>query len=397
MSSKTEAKKIKIAYIIPRFYPFKGGAERNTEALAERMVKEGYDVTVITTDVRFRSEKLEREEVYKGIKIIRIHAWNKALYAGFYPGLLPFILKNKYDIIHTSGIGFLWREICLILKKLLSRKTKFVVTPHGPFMTLWDKKGFRGFARRFYTRVLRLFLNNLYDAMIEVTPKQKEWMISEYKINENKIFLVPNGIDQSYLSSELVEHKKDEKVIISFTGRMEWYKGAQDVIRALSKLVSASKLENNFEFIIMGRAGNYTAKLKELVEESDLKEKVRFVYSPTDEERDNILLNESQINVLPSKWEATGIVLIEAMAKGNVIISSSGNEGADLLIKEGDNGFIYDFGDTDSLAKILKKLINDYDLRQEMRKMNLTLAKNFSWESIFPKYLELIEKFKIKY
>lgn len=384
-------KPIKVAYVIQRFHPFKGGAEQNIYALASRMAKEGSDVTVVTTDVKYRNEKLEKEERHNGMKIVRNHSFNQQMYAGFYPGLLPYLLKNDFDVIHASGIGFFWREICLIVKKLFSRKTKFIVTPHGPFMAINNQTGFRGFAKKVYTFILRLFIPWLYDIVIAVNPKQHEWMVKEYGINPKKIFVLPNGIDASYIEETLFKHEANDKVIITYMNRHEWYKGIQNVIEAV-KTIKKKKLTNTeFEFWIMGRAGNYTAKLNELIENYNLKDSVKFIFSPSDQERDKIFYEESQINILPSNWEATGITLIEAMAKGNVLITTFQNEASDIIIKEGENGYIYNYNDIQKLTNIILKLLNDSKLRESIRENNILAAKDFTWEAVFPEYLALME------
>lgn len=388
-----DQKLLKIAYIIPRFFPFKGGAEENIHAVSTRTALEGHDVTVLTTNVKFRNENLLKEEIVDGVRVIRHWALSKALYAGFYPALFFHLLRNRYDIIHTSGIGFFWREFCLILTKLRFPKTKFITTPHGPFMALGDTKGFRGFARAFGTWILKGYLNWLYDRVVAVNPKQHVWLTQLYNFNEDKIVVIPNGINEDYIEKRLIEHTPEEKVVITYMNRMEWYKGIQDVIRALDKLIDKrSKIEDNFVFYVMGKAGSYTEKLKELVEKLELENYVKFIFHPSDDERDRIFYEESQINILPSKWEATGITLIEAMAKGNIIITTTGNEASDILIEEGVNGFIYEFGDVEALKGILKNLLTNYELRQEMRKKNLELARKFTWDAVLPRYIELIKE-----
>jgi len=388
--------KIKVGYVIQRFHPFKGGAEQNMYALATRMAKQGNDVTVVTTNVRFRSEKLPKSEVHNGIKIVRNWALNEQLYAGFYPGLLPYLLKNQFDVIHSSGIGFLWREVSLIIKKLVSRKTKFVVTPHGPFMAVNNTEGFRGFAKKAYTFVLRLFIPWLYDVVIAINPKQIEWMTKEYGISPNKIFVLPNGIDASYLEEAIHEHTPEEKTVITYLNRHEWYKGIHNVIEAIHNIKERNLTDKRFEFWIMGRAGNYTPKLTEMVDEYNLQDYVKFVFSPSDEERDRIFYEESQINILPSNWEATGITLVEAMAKGNILITTFQNEVAEIIIKQGENGYIYNYTDIEKLTEILSDLINDFELRQEIRRNNIVAAKDFTWEAIFPEYLSLVESLASK-
>jgi L-malate glycosyltransferase len=383
--------KIKIAYVIQRFHPFKGGAEQNTYALASRMAKQGNNVTVLTTNVKFRNEKLEKNEVVDGMNIIRHWSLNEQLYAGFYPSLLPYLLRNRFDVIHSSGIGFMWREFCLVIKKIVSPKTKFVVTPHGPFMAVNNKTGFRGFMKRFYTPILAIIVPWLFDVVIAVNPKQIEWMTKEYKINPSKIFILPNGIDSDYIEEALHTHTQDEKVVITYLNRHEWYKGIHNVIEAIHNIKQKGLNSKRFEFWIMGRAGNYTPKLTEMVDEYELEENVKFIFSPSDEQRDQIFYEESQINILPSNWEATGITLVEAMAKGNVLITTYQNEAAEIIIKQGENGYIYEYSDVDKLTEILAELINNFDLTQKIRRNNIEAAKDFTWEAIFPEYLLLLE------
>lgn len=396
-----EDKKLKIAYVIPRFYPFKGGTEINCYAIASRMAKLGHEVTIITTDVKYRNEQLPKEEMVDGMKVVRIHAWSDALYAGFYPGLLKYLLINKFDLIHSHGIGFFWREMCLLFTKLFRfRKTKFIVTLHGPFMALNDKSGIRGMAKKYGTLFLRLYLNKLYDGVVQVTSEQSKWMTFEYNFDLNKIFLVPNGIDSSMIEKEVYPHSVLDKIVITFIGRMEWYKGAQDLISAADSLKKSNKYKKfkeenpqitpDFEVKILGRAGNYTEKLKDLIEKLEAQDTAELIYSPSDEERDRILYEESQINVLPSKWEGTGIVLLEAMAKGNVVISTKQNDALDLIIEEGVTGYSYNFADVDALEDILFKLITKYDLRQKIREENLKRSVNFTWDGVMPSYLKMV-------
>ena len=110
-------RKKSIAYILPRFHPFKGGAEKNLETMAVAMAKDGWEVTVFTARVPFRNEKLKSEEMYKGVRIIRLWSLNNQLIFGFYPMLLPKLLMNKFDVVHTSGFGFVWIEKCLMIKR----------------------------------------------------------------------------------------------------------------------------------------------------------------------------------------------------------------------------------------------------------------------------------------
>lgn len=387
---------MKIAYITPRFHPFKGGAEQNLLALSTRVAKLGFDSTVLTTNAKFNKEKLEREEFYKGLRIIRHWAPSEALYAGFYPQLLPHLLTNKYDIIHSSGIGFFWREFCLIIKKLTSKQTRFIVTPHGPFMAAAGSTGIRGFIKKAGNKLLRLYVNWLYDEFIAVNPNQHVWMEALYKVNPVKIINIPNGIDEDYIAPKLIEHKEDDKVVITYMNRMEEYKGIQQVLKAINKMLEMPNVSKNFIFYIMGRPGGYTKTLENMVRDMQLESHTKFIFSPEDKERDEIFYKESQINILPSQWEATGITLLEAMAKGNIIITTEQNEAADIIIKEGENGFVYGYDEIDKLVEGLSWLLKTPELRERMRKDSLEMSKKFTWESIVKSYVDLLNNIKYR-
>lgn len=385
---------INIVYIIARFHPFKGGAEQHCYQLATRMAEAGHHVTVLTTDASPDGQPLSPAEIHKGVKIIRCHRWNQQLNLGFYPSLLPKLLRTKADVIHSiNGPGFIWAEYCMWAKKILSRRTKFVVTPHGPFMpTPETHSGFKYIVAKLGKLIgkvyFRITWSPLWHRVIQVNPKQHIWLKRDYGISQDKVSLIPNGISKELIVDRKVEIPDTKPIVITFTGRMERYKGIQQVMRALAKILPKKDL--NVKFIVMGRPV-YLPELVELRKQLKLDNIVEFVESPSDQIRDDILLNKSQIHILPSKWEATGIVLIEAMAKGNAIITTTENEGVEMLIEEGRNGFIYDFDDIDRLSEILTALIENTTLRKQMINLNIEKAKKLTWEAIFPKYLDIIK------
>jgi len=124
-------RKLKIGYVTKYFYPIQGGAETNTLNIALQAVSDGHEVHVFTSSRKDKQKVRPLTDTYKGIHIHRLRTWfDITLYFGFYPGLLWKLLRADLDVIHVSGFGFIWHDVVLILKKLLSRKTKFINTPH---------------------------------------------------------------------------------------------------------------------------------------------------------------------------------------------------------------------------------------------------------------------------
>lgn len=393
-----ESSPLKIVYLIARFHPFKGGAEQNCYQLATRMAAAGHSVTVFTTDVSPDDTALPPEEIIEGVKVIRCHNVTGQLSLGFYPSLLPQLLSTPADIIHSeNGPGIVWHEFCLWCKKLTSPGTKFIVTPHGPFLATPGTHSGIKYVLAMTGKILmwpylRLFWTNLFDLFIQVNPHQQQWLRQEYGVNPNKIALLPNAIDPSMLVDEkYFDPTYEHKVVITYVGRFEKYKGIQNVMLALSKLISTGKIQpETVKFRVLGR-GAYYPDLQLIRSEYHLDNVVEFVLNPSDSHRDQILEHSSQIHILPSSREATGIALLEAMAKGNALITTHQNEAAEMIITEGENGFIYDWEDIERLCEILLALIADASLRQKMIAANILKARSMTWEQIFPAYVDMVE------
>ncbi|MBL8015427.1 MAG: glycosyltransferase family 4 protein [Candidatus Doudnabacteria bacterium] len=386
----------KIVFVISRFHPYKGGAEENCKQMARAAARAGHAVTVLTTDIGQAGERLAREEIYEGIRIVRHHAWNQQFNLGFYPSLFWSLLRREADIVHVeNGPGILWQEWCVIWKKIFSPKTKFIVTPHGRLIsTPKTHKGWKYFFALFAKFTLwpyfRLVWPRLFHKAIAVNRNQHTWLTKEYGFNPEQIVHIPNGIPVATILDKGQKLFDTGEVLITSLGRLAKYKGHHRVIAAFAKAYEQIK-DFNPKLVIMGRPEAYFSDLMALVARLGMTTHIEVITSPTNETKDK-KLHESQIHILASDWEATGIGLLEAMAAGNALLSSEGNEAANEIISEGETGFIFPTEDTNALAALIAKLVTDSQLRQQMIFTNLEQARKFTWEEITPRYLALISQ-----
>ena len=54
-------------------------------------------------------------------------------------------------------------------------------------------------------------------------------------------------------------------------------------------------------------------------------------------------LAESTITVVPSRNEGFGLIILEAMNQGDIVVSFKGNAGPETLIRSGYNGYLADY------------------------------------------------------
>ena len=110
----------------------------------------------------------------------------------------------------------------------------------------------------------------------------------------------------------------------------------------------------------MGKDAGDRKRLVELSKKLKVNDRVIFTGEIVDNEKLSGL-DASEIFIMPSEWEAFGIVILEAMARGNAIISTK-NEGALFLVKK-ENGLLYNFGDLKKLEESINVLYKNKKLR----------------------------------
>ena len=359
---------MKIGFLTTYFYPVAGGAENNCFYIAKELAKR-HEFHVFTSD-RKENQLFKKEETLSNINIHRFKTWFRyKYYMALYPGIINAIRKADLDILHVHSLGFFQHDLAVLIKKL-NKKTKLVITPHGPFMAL-DNYGLHEKILKKTAIILEYPFNKLYDAVIQVNPFQKEWM-TELGFKESKIHFIPNGIPKEAFKKVPAIKKYKNKIIITYLGRIQEYKGLDQLIQVLHNFPKAL-------FIVMGEDAGDKQRLQGLAKQLKVEQQIIFTGKVTEKEKLE-LLDASEIFILPSKWEAFGIVIAEAMARGNAIISTS-TEGGKFLVKK-ENGFTYEFGNIKQLKEKLSILISNKKLRKKMQLVNKKKAKQFLWGSI---------------
>ncbi len=89
----------------------------------------------------------------------------------------------------------------------------------------------------------------------------------------------------------------------------------------------------------------------------------------------------SDIFVLHSEEESQGIVFCEAMAAGKPVISTKVG-GIPWVVKHGINGLLSEYGDVDTFADHIIRLLENDVLRQEMERANKAEAQRYDWVKI---------------
>ena len=138
--------------------------------------------------------------------------------------------------------------------------------------------------------------------------------------------------------------------------------------------------------------GDEKNNLEKLIKELGLTKHVKFIYKSHEQEKIG-LLEKSDIFIMPSivykkSVEGFGISFIEAASYGKPSIAGKFGGEADAVL-DGKTGYLCDGNDLNNLYEILLKIL-DNDNYKKLGANALEFSKNFSWNKIVKKYIELI-------
>ena len=158
-----------------------------------------------------------------------------------------------------------------------------------------------------------------------------------------------------------------------------------------------SEVRKDHPEVLLFYAGRGSLKdgLQSLARELELEDEVVFAGYVDDQDK-AICYRAADIFCLPSvnRAEAFGIVNLEAMASGLPIVASRLG-GIPDLVREGENGILFEPGEVDELAQVLGYMIDNPEERWKMGRAGKKMAEDYSWAKIAQKteevYQELLE------
>ena len=103
------------------------------------------------------------------------------------------------------------------------------------------------------------------------------------------------------------------------------------------------------------------------------------------------LMSQCHVYVLASRTEGMGRVLLEAMAASRPIVAAA-VDGVPTIVRDDDNGLLFEPGSVDQLADRLRKLLRDSQLRLRLSRRGYERARTeFSEDAYARKYYDFLK------
>lgn len=180
------------------------------------------------------------------------------------------------------------------------------------------------------------------------------------------------------VSRDVVGTPDDVKLVVA-TGRFVHRKGFDALIAAMKDVPGA-------HLWLLGE-GPEEGKLRAMVSELDLTDRVRFVGWVTDPAR---YVSAADIFCCPSRHEPLGNVVLEGWAQ-QVPVVATASEGPSWLIEHGKTGLVSPIDDVADLATQMRRLCDEPDLgRALVSQATPFLQSHFTKDAIVDQYLAFL-------
>nr|WP_262899621.1 glycosyltransferase family 4 protein [Chryseosolibacter histidini] len=318
-----------------------GGTERTAAVLANYLVGLGDDVSILVM-----YKKPVFYELHPSVKLIEPPASvrQKLGRVMYMPYVLRFLRtelrKGKPDVVFSLGY------MALTLFSSLGLPTKVVISGRSsPSRVRFPNNKMLDALYRFSHSVLKQRVNGII--------AQTEAAAQAYRTR----YACPIRIIPNFLR-EIKEHRVERKDQIVTVGRCVREKGQHFLIQAFAKVNAPG-----WKLVIVGD-GPKRAGLEQLAQELGLQDRVHFAGFQQDVD---LFLAQSKIFALTSVIEGFPNALIEAMSTPLACVSFNCEAGPSEIIHDGENGYLVEVGDVDTLAKRLQALALDSQLRERIQ------------------------------
>lgn len=355
-----------ILMVTPYFFPERGGLENYAYNIAKRLVKKGWNITVVCST----RENKNGGVTIDNIKILRLKPnfilSNTPIKFSLFSEILNRLRSGNFDLINAHTPVPYFADVSAMVSKLCN-DIPFVLTYHNDLI----KDSFlMNVVAKMYNFTINLNTLSLAKKIITPSPfcYNESRFLQKFK---DKLVWIPPGVDIEKYSTkeskrlhELYDLPESSKVVL-FVGAMNrghTHKGVHYLLRAFKKVLEKI---NDVYLVLVGK-GDMIPEYQSMCVE--LKIFDRVVFTGFVEESDLIrFYQSSDVVVLPSTTvqEGFGMVLIEAGACGKPVIGTRVG-GMKYVIKDGETGLLVPPKDEMALAKAIVKLLQDEDMAKKM-------------------------------
>ena len=321
-------------------------------------------------------------------KNIKIHNFKKVKFSGDYKVMLSlfkfisYIRKEKPDVMIASP-GFC--SVIAILAKIITLRELRVIIIIDDKLSVMKKAKIKN---RISFYLYKIFFKYADDVVVAHKNATID-LLNNFNLSKDKVHTIYhplvnlNTVKSTQPKYEILSNfaSQNDQIIVTI-GRLFW---AKDQINIIDALHLASQKNNKLKLIIVG-TGPDLEFIEARIKKHDLVDRV-MMYGFADNQYEILKLGD--LFVLPSKSEAFGIVIVEALACGLTVVATDCLSGGPReILNNGKYGYLCPTEDSKALSEAIIKGLKSPILP----KLAISRAKDFSVEKSVYAYQKLIDK-----
>lgn len=352
-----------------------GGVQECILAMQTELTKRGHEALIITPKPRDYTDKQPDSMILVGTATdvkSPFHTTAQVSVSVEPDELESMLEKQKFDLLHfhEPWVPIVSRQI--LIRSNAANVATFHAKLPGTVMS------------RTIEKVITPYTNSVLKYLHELAAVSEAAAEYVRTLTNEEPRIIPNGIDlKKYLVDDYMTPRKTKTIL--YIGRLERRKGLKYLLKAYVRLCQSNP---DVELIIAGE-GTDRQKLELFVRDNDIP---RVTFKGYISEAEKLeLLKTADVFCSPALFgESFGIVLLEAMASGCVVVAGD-NVGYRSVLKETGKLSLVDPKLIDEFARRLELMLYDEEIRKVWQKWAHEYVQQFNYESIVDEYEKMYE------
>jgi glycosyltransferase involved in cell wall biosynthesis len=377
-----------ICFLTLDFPPYRSsGLTVYAEQVVKGLAAHGHTVTVVAAE-RTEHDRVESPHRLDNVSVVRVpigfadwigFGWQAARYLRVH--------RENFDIVHFSDVHFAYAYYGAFVASAFQSFRQRLTSDHGqPYHTSWRnylfRLGYYNFARWFMERPS---VNRAKCIVMSSVSTQEEF-IERYQVARSRTALVYLGIDTQRFDTMPSQAEARRKLNLPLDRKILLYIGFSTPRKGLEYLAQALGLmTTSVELVMVGKwEANYQERFLKALQHQQSHVRIEG-YVP-----DPMLLDyfaAADIFVFPTLLEGFGIPLVEAMAAGLAVVTTTAGSASEVV---GDAGVSVPPCDSVALANALDALLTTPDLARSSGEKGRIRARTLFDEQRVTAELEVV-------
>jgi glycosyltransferase involved in cell wall biosynthesis len=406
---------VRILHVVHQYWPAITGSSLYIQKLAERLARDGHDVTVFTSDaldqnyfwLPSRARVRKRRETVNGVDVRRFRVahlrdhhrrvtklWKAPFqWCGYMfdhprvllPGLIGEVLwgTTTYDLV-LGGV-FPFSAFCYAAYRVAQRSgAPFVLCP----MIHLGEPGDANLLEEFITP-RRAWLLDKADAVLVNTEVEKGPLVSA-GVPESRVVVAHPAVDPEEVvggcgATFRRRHGIDGPIVFQISTQTH-DKGSHHLVEAMkivwsslpeARLVLAGPILRDFE-------DYFYAQPPWVFERT-------YLLGAIDDEEKRDLLAAGDVLAMVSRADSFGIVFLEAWLYEKPVVGGAAG-GIPAVVTDGRDGVLVPFADVHMIAEVILRLLSNTELGRRLGQAGRRkVAQRFTWDVTYPRVAHLYD------